>query len=68
MGSSTRRILIADDHDVVRRGVRTLLETRPNLQIVAEASNGRVALEEARATKPDIAVIDYLLPEMNGST
>ena len=66
MSSATRRVLIADDHDVVRRGVRTLLETRPNLHIVAEASNGRVALEEARATKPDIAVIDYSLPELNG--
>jgi len=66
MESATHRILIADDHDVVRRGVRTLLETRPNLIIVAEASNGRAALEEARLTKPDIAVIDYSMPEMNG--
>ena len=66
MESATQRILIADDHDVVRRGVRTLLETRPNLTIVAEASNGRAALEEARLTKPDIAVIDYSMPELNG--
>lgn len=66
MSTATRRVLIADDHDVVRRGVRTLLETRPNLHIVAEASNGRTALEEARSTKPDIAVIDYSLPELNG--
>lgn len=66
MSTSIRRVLIADDHDVVRRGVRTLLETRSNLEIVAEASNGRVALEEAKATKPDIAVIDYSLPELNG--
>nr|WP_208411807.1 response regulator transcription factor [Sphingomonas naasensis] len=58
--------MIADDHDVVRRGVRTLLETRPNLHIVAEAANGRAALEEARSTQPDIAVIDYSLPELNG--
>jgi DNA-binding NarL/FixJ family response regulator len=66
MESATHRILIADDHDVVRRGVRTLLETRPNLVIVAEANNGRAALEEARLTKPDIAVIDYSMPELNG--
>lgn len=66
MSSVTRRVLIADDHDVVRRGVRMLLETRPNLHIVAEASNGRMALEEARSTQPDIAVIDYSLPELNG--
>lgn len=66
MSSVTRRVLIADDHDVVRRGVRMLLETRPNLHVVAEASNGRMALEEARSTQPDIAVIDYSLPELNG--
>jgi DNA-binding NarL/FixJ family response regulator len=66
MSTSIRRVLIADDHDVVRRGVRTLLETRPNLQVVAEAANGREALEEARINKPDIAVIDYSLPELNG--
>jgi DNA-binding NarL/FixJ family response regulator len=66
MGPPTRRVLIADDHDVVRRGVRTLLETRPNLIVVAEAANGRAALEEARINKPDIAIIDYSLPELNG--
>jgi DNA-binding NarL/FixJ family response regulator len=66
VSSVTRRVLIADDHDVVRRGVRMLLETRPNLHVVAEASNGRMALEEARSTQPDIAVIDYSLPELNG--
>ena len=66
MSSSVRRVLIADDHDVVRRGVRTLLETRPNMSVVAEAANGREALEEARVAKPDIAVIDYSLPELNG--
>lgn len=66
MPSPTRRVLIADDHDVIRRGVRTLLESRPHHQIVAEAANGREALELARATAPDIAVIDYSLPELNG--
>ena len=66
MSSSIRQVLIADDHDVVRRGVRTLLETRPNVEVVAEASNGRQALEDARIHKPDIAVIDYSLPELNG--
>ncbi|SEI76685.1 two component transcriptional regulator, LuxR family [Sphingomonas sp. OV641] len=66
MSSHTRRVLIADDHDVVRRGVRTLLETRPNLHIVAEATNGRDALQEAISTRPDIAILDYSLPELNG--
>ncbi len=66
MSTAIRRVLIADDHDVVRRGVKTLLETRPNLHVVGEANNGRAALEEARSTKPDIAIIDYSLPELNG--
>ncbi len=66
MGSPTRRVLIADDHDVVRRGVRTVLETRADLHVVAEAADGRTALDEARASKPDIAIIDYSLPELNG--
>jgi DNA-binding NarL/FixJ family response regulator len=58
--------LIADDHDVIRRGVRALLETRPNLEVVAEAENGRLALNLARETLPDIAILDYSLPELNG--
>lgn len=66
MPGLTKRILIADDHDVIRRGVRALLETRPNLQIVGEACNGRQALDLARETNPDIAILDYSLPEMNG--
>lgn len=66
MSSPTRRVLTADDHDVVRRGVRALLETRSNLHIVAEATKGREALEEARSTRPDIVILDYSLPEMNG--
>ncbi|RYE03753.1 MAG: response regulator transcription factor [Sphingomonadales bacterium] len=66
MTAPSRRVILADDHNVVRRGVRTLLEARPNLYVVAEASNGREALELARINKPDIAVIDYSLPELNG--
>ena len=66
MGSAIKKILIADDHDVIRRGVRSLLETRPNLRVVAEAASGREAIEAARETEPDIAILDYLLPELNG--
>ena len=66
MAGPVKRILIADDHDVIRRGVRALLETRADLQVVAEASNGRDALAAARETIPDIAIIDYSLPELNG--
>lgn len=66
MSSQSRFILIADDHDAVRTGIKTFLEMRPNLHVVAEARNGRMALERARATKPDIAIVDYSLPELNG--
>lgn len=61
-----RRVLIADDHDVIRRGVRTLIEARPNFQVVAEAASGREALELAKETQPDIAIIDYSMPGLNG--
>ena len=66
MGGLLKKILIADDHDIIRRGVRALLETRSDLQVVAEASTGREALAAARETLPDIAIIDYSLPELNG--
>lgn len=64
--SPIRRVIIVDDHDAVRRGLRNLLETRPNLRLVGEASKGREGLELALETKPDIAILDYSLPELNG--
>jgi DNA-binding NarL/FixJ family response regulator len=66
MSTPVRRILIADDHDAIRRGVRILIETRPNFRVVAEASTGRDALQVARETQPDIAIIDYSMPGLNG--
>lgn len=66
-GVGTVRILIADDHEIVRRGVRAVIEARPTWNVVAEADNGQKALELAEATKPDIAIIDYSLPIINGS-
>ena len=66
MTSPIRRLIIVDDHDAIRRGVRTLIESRPNFQVVGEASNGREAIELAIATRPDIAILDYSLPELNG--
>lgn len=65
MGTA-KRILIADDHDILRRGLRTLLETRQDISVVAEAGTGREALMLARGTQPDIAILDYSLPELNG--
>ena len=61
-----RRILIADGHHAIRTGLRALLETRPDLEVVAEAATGREALEAAQRSPPDIAIIDYALPELNG--
>jgi len=58
--------MIIDDHDAIRRGVRQLLETTPYYQVVAEAADGRTALELAKETRPDIAIVDYSIPEMNG--
>ena len=60
------RILIADDHAVVRSGLRTILDAHPNLEVVAEAADGNEAVHKAIETTPDIAVIDYSLPLING--
>jgi DNA-binding NarL/FixJ family response regulator len=60
------RILLADDHAVVRRGLRALLEARQDFEICAEASNGRDAVELALHHRPDVAVLDLSLPIVNG--
>ena len=60
------RILIADDHDVVRSGLRRVLEAQPGWEVVAEAADGRDAIGKARATKPDVAVLDCMMPLLNG--
>jgi DNA-binding NarL/FixJ family response regulator len=60
------RILMADDHDVVRSGLRHIVEAQPNWQVVAEAADGKEAVQKALETKPDVAVIDYSLPLING--
>jgi DNA-binding NarL/FixJ family response regulator len=60
------RFLIADDHNVLRRGIRTIVENYPNWTVVAEASNGREAIEKAKLCKPDVAILDFSMPEING--
>ena len=62
----TLRILVADDHEVVRQGLRALLEARPDWEVCAEAANGREAVERAKQTKPDVVVMDISMPELNG--
>ena len=60
------RILIADDHEVVRFGLRQILEAQANWEVVAEASDGKEAVSRAIETKPDICILDHSLPLMNG--
>lgn len=60
------RILLADDHTLMRQGLRHILESRDEFDIVAEASSGIEAIEAARQHKPDVAVIDVAMKEMNG--
>jgi DNA-binding NarL/FixJ family response regulator len=60
------RVLVADDHDIVRRGVRVLIENRPGWQICGEARDGREAVEKTRGLKPDVVILDLNMPCLNG--
>jgi DNA-binding NarL/FixJ family response regulator len=60
------RIMIVDDHEIVREGVRATLSSDPRIDVVAEASTGREALRRVRQTLPDIALVDLRLPDMRG--
>jgi two-component system response regulator NreC len=60
------RILLADDHTVMRAGLRLLLEHQPDMTVVGEAADGRRAVELAEAETPDVAVIDIAMPNLNG--
>ena len=61
-----KRILIADDHEVVRSGLRAIVETRSDWIVAGEATNGVEAVALALETRPDIVIIDYSMPRMNG--
>lgn len=60
------RILIADDHEIVRRGLRAIVSAHPDWEVVSEALTGRQAVEEARRLKPDLVIMDISMPELNG--
>jgi DNA-binding NarL/FixJ family response regulator len=60
------RILIADDHEVVRRGIRSLLESHPGWEVCAEAKDGREAVERSKELKPDLVLLDIGMPNLNG--
>lgn len=63
---SVLRILVADDHEVARRGVRALLESHPGWEVCGEAADGREAVNQASRLKPDVALLDIGMPSLNG--
>lgn len=63
---SAVRILVADDHEVVRQGVRTLLEAQPGWEVCGEAADGREAVEMTKRLKPDVVILDITMPNLNG--
>ena len=62
------RLVVADDHPLMRRGICDLLEAEPGWEVVAKASNGREAIDAVSMSKPDVLVIDLAMPELNGLT
>ena len=68
MKDETKRLILADDHHLLRRGFRSLLSNEPGLEVVGEASNGLQAIEMCRYLKPDLILMDVRMPEMDGIT
>jgi len=66
MEKARPRLLIVDDHEIFRRGLRTVLETRSDLEIVGEATDGLDAIEKAKLWKPDLIVMDVSMPKVDG--
>jgi DNA-binding NarL/FixJ family response regulator len=66
MQTRKTRILLADDHTVVRGGFRMILSAQPDMEVAGEATNGREAVKAAEALKPDVVVMDVSMPELNG--
>jgi len=66
MSSTSIRIMVVDDHPLLREGVAALIATEPDLQLVAVAADGREAIEQFRATRPDVTLMDLQMPNMSG--
>src|SRR6202035_5906112 len=63
---SNFRILVADDHEIVRLGLVSLIEAHPGWEVCAEADNGRMAVDKVKELKPDVAILDIGMPVLNG--
>ncbi len=66
MDQKKTRVLLADDHSIVRQGFRMILSAQPDFEVIGEAANGREAVQLAEELKPDVAVMDVSMPELNG--
>jgi NarL family two-component system response regulator LiaR len=66
MAEPSIRILIADDHEIVRKGLRALLDAKPGVTVIGEAANGFEAVQQARALRPDVILLDLVMPEQDG--
>jgi DNA-binding NarL/FixJ family response regulator len=66
VSSSTIRILLADDHTILRQGLKLILSSQPDLQVVGEAANGNEVVHLAQELRPDIVLLDVAMPELNG--
>ena len=60
------KILLADDHKIIREGLRSLLENEPDMEVVAEAENGRKTIQLVRELIPDVVIMDVTMPDLNG--
>lgn len=60
------RVLVVDDHEIVRKGIRALLATKRDIQVVGEARNGAEAVDQAQSLHPDVVLMDLVMPRMNG--
>jgi DNA-binding NarL/FixJ family response regulator len=63
---SAIRVLLVEDHETVRQGLRMLLDSQPDIEVVGESANGRIALQDCERLKPHVVVMDLSMPEMNG--
>ena len=62
----TIRVIVADDQDLIRTGLKMILDAQPDIEVIAEAADGRQAVALARALRPDVCLFDIRMPEMDG--